>query len=185
MKIMETLCHARTFRRGLEENRPRLYRAAYSWCHDPHLADDLVQLAMTKALKSSKQLREIEQLDRWLFRILANCHKDHYRASRDLVLFDEENDGWKEDETPEHETSRVETIERVRAAINTLPINQRQTLSLVDLEGFTYNEVAEILDIPIGTVMSRLCRARRALKQLLLDLAPNNADMRSRIRRVK
>lgn len=69
--------------------------------------------------------------------------------------------------TPEETHARLQTVGRVRAAIAQLPVGQRQVVTLVDLEECTYNEVSEILSIPIGTVMSRLCRARQALKTAL------------------
>lgn len=183
MKVLQRICHNRTVRTELEKSRDKLYRVAYSWCHDPYLADDLVQQTMIKALKSSSQLREIEQLDRWLFRILANCHTDHYRSRREFTSIEDTEP--MTEVSAEDEAHQDETVLRVRNAIAELPFDQRQVLSLVDLGGFTYTEVSEVLGIPAGTVMSRLCRARRALKHLLMDLAPDNADMRSRIRRVK
>lgn len=183
MKVLRTLCHHRAVRSELEKCRDKLYRVAYSWCHDPHLADDLVQQTMIKALKNSSQLREIEQVERWLFRIMANCHTDHYRQRRDFVSIEDHEPGWQV--SAEDEARQDETVRRVRNAIGKLPFDQRQVLSLVDLGGFAYTEVSEVLGIPAGTVMSRLCRARRALKNHLMDLAPENADLRARIRRVK
>ena len=76
-----------------------------------------------------------------------------------------------EPETPDIRHDRKQVVDRVRSAIATLPIGQRQVLTLVDLEGCSYIEVAQALDIPIGTVMSRLSRARKALKNQLLDQA--------------
>lgn len=85
------------------------------------------------------------------------------------------------DDTPEDINSRSQVVDRVRAAIALLPMGQRQVLTLVDLEEFSYNQVADILAIPVGTVMSRLCRGRQALKQTLIELAPvakSNAVLR-------
>ena len=74
---------------------------------------------------------------------------------------------------------------RVRGAVARLALGQRQVLTLVDLEEFSYAEVAAILEIPVGTVMSRLCRARRALKEMLQELAPVQSAPISQIRRIK
>ncbi|HKK13473.1 MAG TPA: sigma-70 family RNA polymerase sigma factor [Gammaproteobacteria bacterium] len=185
MKLLDLLCRSHDFRKQLEQGRHRLYRVAFSWCHNAALADDLVQETLTKALKSSSQLRDPGALDTWLFSILTNCWRDHFRRSRETVDIDDIP--FVHDVTPEDEHSRHEVVSKVRAAIATLPLGQRQVVTLVDLEGFSYIEVAEILDVPVGTVMSRLCRARRALKERLLDadeLATATAT-EPRIRRVK
>jgi RNA polymerase sigma-70 factor (ECF subfamily) len=74
-----------------------------------------------------------------------------------------------DESSPETETDRRTVIGRVRAAVAALPAGQRQVITLVDLEGLSYVEVANVLKVPMGTVMSRLCRARRALRKTLLD----------------
>lgn len=156
----------------LEKTRPRLYRLAYSWCHDPYLADDLVQEALSKGLKNVGKLRNPETLESWLFTILTNTWRSHLRAKKDHVEYKEEH--FQDDSSPEQMSSRYETINSVQQAVGQLALGQRQVVTLVDLEGFSYAEVAEILDIPIGTVMSRLCRARQALKEMLLESASAN-----------
>ncbi len=166
MELFNMVCRGREFRARLEANRRRLYRMAYAWCHDGHLADDLVQEAIVNALRNGSQLRSFEAMDSWLFSILANCWKSHLRSRKASEEFDEENFHTELD--PEQITSRDQTVARVQTAIAKLPVGQRQAIMLVDLEGFTYAEVADILEIPMGTVMSRLCRARQALKELLL-----------------
>lgn len=175
---------SREFRTRLEQNRDRLYRVAYSWCHDRHLADDLVQQTLYKALEKAGQLRELAGMDTWLFRILTNCWRDHFRRQRETVDIDE-IDHWHE-RTPEREHRRDELVDRVRRAIGELPMQQREVVTLVDLGGLSYTEVAGVLEIPIGTVMSRLCRARRGLKERLFDLhAQEQAQEPPRMRRVK
>ena len=76
-------------------------------------------------------------------------------------------------------------VSRVRAMIATLPVGQRQVITLVDLAGFSYIEIANILDIPVGTVMSRISRARNALRKKLADYDPRQEIMRAKIRRIK
>lgn len=176
MNPLNLFCRSREFRQGLERSRRSLYRAAYAWSHDPALADDLVQETLARALKNGGQLRDHAALESWLFGILMNCWRDHFRRARPTEDID--NHPLTHNQTPEkaHEQQRI--THRVRAAVAGLPEGQRQVLTLVDLEGFTYAEVAEIMAIPIGTVMSRLCRGRRALAGKLLDFKPTVAPAR-------
>ena len=173
MRIFSFIFGSSEFRTRLEGSRVRLYRLAYSWCHDAALADDLVQETLYKALKKSGQLRDIEALEGWLFRILANCWHDHLRQRRSTVDIDDLDDmeemPFENRPTPEDMHGEKQLVARVRSAIERLPLGQRQVLTLVDLEEFSYSETAEILDIPVGTVMSRICRARQALKQQLFE----------------
>ena len=149
----------------LESRWQRLYRVAYSWCHDPDLSCDLVQETMQKALRKSQQLNNEQALNAWLFTILTNCWRDHCRKQKDTVSLDEEQ--LIDPATDEQDNERVMVVNQVRTAIARLSNDQREVLSLVDLEGMSYSEVSSVLDIPIGTVMSRLCRARRQLKEYL------------------
>jgi len=177
-------------RRRLEELRPRLYRLAYSWCHDAALADDLAQDALIKALARSEQLRDVQALESWLFSILNNCWRDHLRARREFTDVDELDDAIVDDTpSPEQRYASRQTIQRVRLAIAGLPLGQRQVVTLVDIEECGYAEVAAILGVPVGTVMSRLARARQALRLYFMteqtqSERPIAAD-RTAIRRVK
>jgi len=157
---------SREARKKLEQHRLRLYRIAYSWTHNGALADDLVQETLTKALIKADQLRDPTAGDAWLYSILANCYRDHFRRLRETESV--EDIELVHESTPEQETSQQQVVRKVRAAIARLPEGQRQVMTLVDLEGFSYVEVANILGVPIGTVMSRLCRARGALREQLL-----------------
>ncbi|MHB1585818.1 MAG: RNA polymerase sigma factor [Acidiferrobacteraceae bacterium] len=168
MGILDLICRPIEFRRNLERARPRLYRLAYSWCRNTSVADDVVQETMIKALRHQRQLRDPQAMDAWLFSILANCYRDHFRRHRDEEDIDEMD--LPGDITPETEHAQNQVVRMVRAAIGRLPEGQRQVLTLVDLEGLSYEEVATVLSIPTGTVMSRLCRGRRLLKQLLLPV---------------
>jgi len=169
MNLFDTFCKNREFEQALTKNRARLYRTAFAWSHSPDVADDLVQETCSKALRQRKQLRELDSMGPWLFRILMNTWHDYLRSKKETIEFDE--DLHIDEQTPEKVNSRYETVQRVRRAMQKLPSGQREVLALVDLERFSYAEVAEILDIPAGTVMSRLCRARRQLKELLIDPA--------------
>ena len=171
-------------RRRFTAMRPRLYRLAYAWCHDPHLADDLAQEALAKALTQMGQLREVQALEGWLFSILNNCWRDHLRGGREFEDIAELDEVIISSEAgPEQLASRRQARDRVRRAIACLPLGQRQVLTLVDLEECTYAQVAGILDIPVGTVMSRLARARQALRAHLENEEKHVVQMH--LRRVK
>ena len=183
MGVLSGINQKRAFRKILSNSRSRLYSMAYAWTHDPALADDLVQQTYYKALRSQKQLRDIDAADAWLFRILANCLTDHYRARKELLSDDELIS--IEKRTPEHEAQDDQVAQRVRRAVRSLPLPQCQVVTLVDLEGFAYVAVSQILDIPVGTVMSRLSRGRRALRDRLLDVNKEVLKSSPRVRRIK
>jgi len=173
------------FRPGIEAQRPALYRIAYAWCHDPALADDLVQEALSKAWTRRAQLRDEAALKGWMVSIMNHCWLDHLRSRRDFDDVDDLQDELESGvESPDACCNRQEVIACVRAAVQRLPLGQRQVLTLVDLEEFGYAEVAGILDIPVGTVMSRLSRARTSLK-ILLDPATQQPAARTLLRSVK
>ena len=164
--------------------RPRLLRLACAWCGDRHLAEDLTQEALTRALRTSSALRDPRALEGWLMAILNNVWRDHLRRSKGV----EDIDDWAETLVsdgpgPEANIEDQQLVDEVRAQVAALPLGQRQVLTLVDLEERTYAEVAEILAIPVGTVMSRLSRARAALKEKLL--ARRAAAAAPALRRVK
>ena len=162
-----------------------LYRIAYAWCHDPALADDLVQDTLSKALARRAQLRDERALKAWLVSIMNHCWLDHLRGRRDFDDVDDwQNELESSTESPEACCDREQVIACVRAAVARLPLGQRQVLTLVDLEEFGYAEVAGILGVPVGTVMSRLSRARASLKSML-DVAKQQRAAQPLLRRVK
>ncbi len=169
--------HSRDVKGALEQSRARLYRMAYAWCHNRALADDLVQETLTKAMQKSSQLRDPKARDAWLFSILTNCYRDHFRRQREMEDIDDIE--LVHESTPETESNQLEIVLKVRATIARLPEGQRQVITLVDLEGFSYVEVAATLDIPIGTVMSRLCRARDAMLRLLASEFGNQEEQKN------
>ena len=165
-KNLLKISQSRAFRRLVANNRQRLYRMAFAWTGDTHLADDLVQQTLLKALSNQKQLRDFGAAEGWLFRIMANCLTDYRRAKREFSSGD--NLELVDKETPENSAREEQLVQKVRQAVQCLPVSHRQVVTLVDLEEFSYASVAQILDIPVGTVMSRLCRGRRALREELL-----------------
>jgi len=174
MTVIGSICKHQQFKRTLADFRENLYRIAYSWCHNAALADDLVQETIAKALKNNGQLRDMNTMKAWLYRILSNCWHDHFRRTRETVDIDDVV--LVDPDTPDRQHDRQQVIQRVRSAIALLPMGQRQVITLVDLEGCSYIEVAQILDIPMGTVMSRLSRARNALKERLLEAETRGDD---------
>jgi RNA polymerase sigma-70 factor (ECF subfamily) len=168
-QLFPGMSQRRAFKKLVGNSRERLYRMAYSWTHNPHLADDLVQQTLCKALANQKQLKDLGAAEAWLFRILANCLKDYYRAKREVLSAEELV--IVDNRTPESESEELQLAQKVRHAVRRLPLAQCQVITLVDLEGFAYATVAETLEIPVGTVMSRLCRGRRALREYLIDFS--------------
>ena len=149
----------------LEAGRSRLYRMAYAWSHNNDVAEEVVQETMIKALNSVDKINDFKALDGWLFRILSNCFIDYCRKQREEIDIDDTL--LIEKDTPESLHCQDEMLAEVRYAIASLPFKHRQVLTLIDIENFTYTEVAEIIDAPLGTIMSRLNRARLSLKQKL------------------
>jgi len=154
-------CTTASLKSRIAESRNRLYRVALAWCGDEMLADDLAQETMTNGIANIRQLRDEGRLFAWLYSILNNNWRLYLRRKK---THDELSEEMPDDEHgPASQYQESEIVLRVRKAVATLPIQQRQVISLVDLEEFSYCDVAEILDVPIGTVMSRLHRARKNL----------------------
>jgi len=190
MNLFEKVCTHRNLKQRIADNHKRLYRTVYAWGHDPDLASDISQETMAKTLKRVSQLRDPGKLDSWLFGILINCWRDHFRQQRDTIDIDDVE--LQHQDTPEKLKQTQDMVDSVRNSIARLPEGQRQVITLVNLEGFSYAEVAEILEIPVGTVMSRLSRARGTLAEYLLTYKTNqdvNAGRthmaQPRLRRVK
>lgn len=184
MKLIARLCTANTLRRQIGEARARLFRVALAWSGDAMLADDLVQETLTLGLQRVHQLREPDRLNAWLYSILNNCWKQHLRRQRPHEDLDEERP-CDESYAPDTTVDTLKTVERVREAVSRLPLEQRRVLALVDLEGMAYCEVASVLEIPMGTVMSRLHRGRKTLLTLLDNQRQTPPGKAVSLRRVK
>jgi len=148
---------------------PRLRRFAGGLAGAADQADDLVQASVEKALRNLDGFTTGTRMDAWMFRIIRNTWIDTVRARRETVDYDTEaadtiigSDGRTTTEARLH-------LAEVRRAMASLPEDQRAVLMLVCVEGLRYREVAAVLDIPEGTVMSRLSRARLALAEKLKD----------------
>ena len=165
-----------TFEEALAANRDSLYATACRLARDPAQAEDLVQEVALKAYRSFKDLRSHERFRAWLFTILHNTARNLFRdASRRVPSIDVELDTLLDDpllaeplnESPEQQLLQACLPEQLEEGLNALPQAQRTVLWLVDVQEFTLAEVAEMLDIPLGTVASRLHRAHRALRAYL------------------
>lgn len=153
----------------LEQCRHNLYRLAYAWCNDAQLAEDLVQDTLMKAWQNREAIRQDEAEMAWLCRVLRNQLLDHLRNTGKAVHTELEDDVCASPYlTPEESCERADMVKQVRSAVSSLPLLQRQIITLVDLEGLSYEQVASVLDIPLGTVMSRLSRARDILRKTVL-----------------
>jgi len=167
------------------EHMSSLYSAAMRMTRNPADAEDLVQETYLKAYRGFGGFEEGTNLKAWLYRILTNTYINSYRAKQrrpDETDLDEVEDlylyrrlGGLEavaaGRSAEEEVLDQITDSEVKEAIESLPEQFRMVVLLADVEGFSYKEIAEIMDIPIGTVMSRLHRGRKALEKALYDFA--------------
>ena len=144
---------------------PRLRRFARNLTRNPHDADDVVQIAIERALTRLDQWHRDARLDSWLFRIVRNAWIDELRsrARRDALFAPEEAGEAVGVAAMDREADRLS----VEAAMARLPEEQRLAVSLVLVEGLPYKEAALVLDVPIGTLTSRLARGREALQAML------------------
>ena len=165
--IRNIICAKPALKSRIADSRDRLYRVAFSWCGDEMLADDLVQEAIETGIRKRRKLRDESKLFPWLYRILNNAWYAHLRKVKTHEMLGD--DIPTEDIGPCSICQELELVTRVRAAVASLPRDQRQVVSLVDLGGLPYCEVAESLEIPIGTVMSRLHRARKGLLASMVE----------------
>jgi RNA polymerase sigma-70 factor, ECF subfamily len=164
---------------------PQLYSAAMRMTRNPADAEDLVQETFLKAYRAYDSFEAGTNLKAWLYRILTNSYINRYRKEKrrpteselgdveDLYLYRRIGS----EETAESSRSAEDRVldglveSDIKRAVEELPENFRVAVLLADLEGFAYKEIAEILDIPIGTVMSRLHRGRKALQKSLAEFA--------------
>ncbi len=148
---------------------PRLRRFAYALTAGGPDADDLVQAACERALSRKNQWRKGSRLDSWLFKIMSRLRIDTYR-SKDFKLVRQLQDETTVPDnglTPEEEVDTKARLKQVILAMDQLSEQDKAMLALVCLEGYSYRDTATMLDIPIGTVMSRLARARKKLVKMV------------------
>lgn len=156
------------FKMLLQNEWQTLYRVAYSWTHDNALACDLVQETITRSLKHTNKFSTKEDTRIWLFKVLKNCWRDHLRKQKNQI--DISDVELESNTNLEEEHHKNQIVQQVRSAFNNMTMEHREIISLVVMEGFSYEAVANILDIPTGTVMSRLSRARQSLRKHLKEI---------------
>lgn len=143
---------------------PQLRRFAHALSRNPVDADDLTQASIERALRSKSQWQSGTRLDSWCYRIMRNIWIDTVRArgrKEKMEAPPEEAESVGED--PRDAMDAAVDLKRMMAALERLPYEQREVVALILIEGFGYREVSEMLDLPIGTVSSRLVRGRTAL----------------------
>jgi RNA polymerase sigma-70 factor, ECF subfamily len=173
------------FTEAVLENISALNRFAYSLCQDPSDTEDLVSETVVKAFEKFDSLKDAGKLKQWLFRILRNQFISNYRKNKRMVglsdyqiapdngeesfsLYEAISVAGPETEgNPEKQFIRKITREQIQSAIDQLPAEFRICLSLCDIEDFSYAEISQILKVPIGTVRSRIARARAILQKKL------------------
>jgi RNA polymerase sigma-70 factor (ECF subfamily) len=173
------------FERDALQYSRQLYSAAMRMARNPSDAEDLVQETFLKAYRAYDTFQEGTNLKAWLYRILTNTYINKYRKEsrrpnevdlgdvEDLYLYRRigSEDTAEVSRTTEDRVLDGLVESDIKAAVEELPENFRLPVLLADLEGFSYKEIADILDIPIGTVMSRLHRGRKAMQKRLWEYA--------------
>jgi RNA polymerase sigma-70 factor (ECF subfamily) len=183
MCSLHTMADQATFSDLAMEYMPALYTAALRMTRNPADAEDLVQETYLKAYRAFGTFETGTNLKAWLYRILTNTYINTYRAKKrrpeladvedveDLYLYrhlsGDVSGGLGR--SAEDEALDRFTDTDVKSAIEALPESFRMAVLLADVEGFSYKEIAEITDVPIGTVMSRIHRGRRALQKALFQ----------------
>ena len=161
----------------------QLYSAALRYTKNPHDAQDLVQDTYAKAFTSFHQFEPGTNLKAWLFRILTNTFINQYRKNQRGPAVDptEQIEDWQMARAERHtsgglksaETEALENLPNdvIANALSSIPEDFRDVVYMADVDGFSYKEIAEIMNTPVGTVMSRLHRGRKLLRELLEDYA--------------
>ena len=176
-----------TFEEDAMQFAPQLYSAALRMTRNPADAEDVVQETFLKAYRGYHTFQEGTNLKAWLYRILTNTYINRYRKQQrrpsevelgdleDFYLYkrlgESGTGGGGATRSAEEEVLESFVDSDVRSALEALPEHFRLPVLLADVEGFSYKEIAEILEVPVGTVMSRLYRGRKLLEAAMLEYA--------------
>ena len=167
----------------IEPHLSSLYNTALRMTHNQHDAEDLVQDTLYKAYRALDQFQKDTNFRAWIFRILVNTFITAYRKAirqpqkvsyddmEEFFLYKRLDETVAMQEVPKEEFLENLFDDDVKEALDNLPYQFRLVVLLCDVEGFSYNEIAEIIDAPLGTVMSRLYRGRKLLQRHLWNYA--------------
>ena len=181
--MVPVMADQRDFAQQAMQYAPQLYSAAVRMTRSKADAEDLVQETYLRAYRGYSNFTEGTNLRAWLVRILTNTFINSYRAKQrrvqetelddveDLYLYKRISGIDVASRSAEDTLFELFTDDEVKAALEALPESFRMPVLLADVEDFSYKEIAEMLDIPIGTVMSRLHRGRKAMQKALIDFA--------------
>jgi RNA polymerase sigma-70 factor, ECF subfamily len=170
---------------------PQLYSAALRMTRNPADAEDLLQETLLRAFRGYGGFKTGTNLRAWLYRILTNTFINRYRQQsrqpaevelgelEDLYLYRRLGEASGAARSAEDEALERFVDEDVKAAVESLPDNFRIPVLLADVEGFSYKEIAKIMEVPIGTVMSRLHRGRKALEKALWEINERRGTVES------
>jgi len=171
------------FSKLIEPHLTSLYNTALRMTRNQHDAEDLLQDSLYKAYRSLDQFKKDTNFRAWIFRILVNTFITAYRKAvkqpqkisyddlEEFFFFKRLDETASLQEMPKEEFLENLFDDDVKEALENLPYQFRLVVLLCDVEGFSYNEIAEIIDAPLGTVMSRLYRGRKLLQRYLWDYA--------------
>jgi len=167
----------RRFERDVIPLMPNLYSAALRMTRNPSDAEDLLQETYLRAFRGFSGFAEGTNIKAWVYRILTNTYINSYRKKQrepQTVSGDDLDEWYLYDRIEAEDSAEAEVLEslpeaEVKAALESLPEGFRLAVWLVDVEGFSYKEAAEILEVPVGTVMSRLHRGRKSLEKALWE----------------
>lgn len=164
----------------IEANLDRLFGYAYSLSEDRETSSDLVQECVLRAIGAARRPSDEAAFRAWLFRILRNAYIDRLRRTAREIQLDDGDDFVSD--APWDGDARMIDIVTVRIALAQLSVAHREIIALVDFAGLSYTETAAVLDIAVGTVMSRLSRARATLLKVM---ANGNVTPLSRMREAR
>ncbi len=171
------------FAQLVEPHLSSLYNTALRMTHNQHDAEDLVQDTLFKAYRALDQFEKNTNFRAWIFRILVNTFITAYRKAirqpqkvsyddmEEFFLYKRLDESVELQEVPKEEFLENLFDDEVKEALDSLPYQFRLVVLLCDVEGFSYNEIADIIDAPLGTVMSRLYRGRKLLQRNLWNYA--------------
>jgi len=161
-----------SFEQLIKEYRTYVYNIAYRMMGNTYDADDMAQEALIKAFKSIHQFKANAKFSTWLYRIVMNTCKDELRKRKDVTVpLEEQLDALEEDKEEKYDPliiyEKKELKTKIQLALNKLSNDGKEVIVLRDIMGYTYDEIGEMLQIPIGTVRSRINRNRIMLKNIL------------------